>query len=62
MSLKVHMRSACTAMTLKFMGYCTLHGDQANESGCRIFTNYSANIFVLTGVHLDKKQYSGKTI
>lgn len=55
MSLKVHMRSACTAMPFKLMGCCTLHGDQANKSDCRIFTNYSADKFVLTGVHLDIK-------
>lgn len=53
MSLKVHIQSACTAMPFKLTGCCTSD---------RILTNYSANKFVLTGVHLDKKQYTGKTI
>lgn len=61
MSLKAHMQSACIAMPFKLMGCCTFHGDQANKSDCRIFTNYSAKKFVLTGV-LGKKQYTGKTI
>lgn len=49
MSLKVHMQSACTAMPFKLMGCCRLHGEQANKSDCRIFTNYSTNKFVLMG-------------
>lgn len=62
MSLKVHIKSACIAMPLNLMGCYTLEGDEANNSDRKIFTNYSANKFVLTGIRLVKKQYTGKTI
>lgn len=54
--------SACVAMPLNLMRCYALHRHQTNKPSCRTFTGCSAKKFVLTGVHLHKKQYTGKTI